>query len=261
MSLMLHCGANAVDRNTLATLPVPNARGRMHVTRPFIEDVDLISGFMQSIGLHIQDEGFGITYDERQNPKRFFGLMKVSLSDHESDYGLTVGLRGSYDQSLPRGLAVGSHVFVCDNLAFSGEITIKTKQTTNVGRRLPAMLEHAVSQIPTMAMLQDKRFEAYRNTCLSHERGDQLLIELVRQQALMPSQLGRALAEWDTPSHEEHAQEGATIWQLHNAVTEAIKPSNVERSVIPQAWDRTRTMTRLFDHETGMEVHQDVEVA
>nr|MBS0019438.1 hypothetical protein [Gammaproteobacteria bacterium] len=49
-----------------------------------------------------------------------------------------VGLRGSYDQTLPRGLAVGSRVFVCDNLAFSGEVTIKTKQTTFIGQRLPS---------------------------------------------------------------------------------------------------------------------------
>jgi glycerol-3-phosphate responsive antiterminator len=59
-----------------------------------------------------------------------------------------VGIRGSYDQSMSRMLGVGSRVFVCDNMAFSTEVSIATKQTTNIGSRLPGLMRAAVAQIP-----------------------------------------------------------------------------------------------------------------
>ena len=45
MSLMLHCGASALNRDQLAALPIPAAKGTRHVVRPFVEDVDLIERF------------------------------------------------------------------------------------------------------------------------------------------------------------------------------------------------------------------------
>lgn len=249
--LMLHCGADRVTRHQLADLPVPAPRGNRHVTRPFIEDVELVRDQFTREGIVIEDEGYGVKRDKATGePAQFFGIMTIAIQGFRGDgsYGLMVGLRGSYDQTLTRALAVGSQVFVCDNLAFSGEIEIKTRQTLNIARRIPAMMADAVARIPRMAEHQQARFEAYRNTDIKPRWGDALLIELVRQGALMPSQLGRAIAEWDAPSHDEHAEQGHTLWRLHNAVTEAIKPANPERAAVPVSWDRTRTMTDILDH-------------
>jgi len=247
--LMLHCGAAALTRTELATLPAPDARGSRHVCRPFIDDVELVNDQMRTNGIHIQDESFGVTYDEDGAPRRFFGLMQILIQGlaHNDSYGLMIGLRGSYDQSLARTIAVGSRVFVCDNLAFSGKVQISTKQTTNVAHRVPELIARAIGQIPQMAEAQDRRFNAYRNQTLTQDHGDHMLIDLVRQHVLMPSQLERALQEWDEPSHPEHAEQGLNAWRLHNAVTEAIKPSNPERMALPQVWQRTQHLTGYLD--------------
>ena len=253
-SLMLHCGADAIDRSALATLPLPDVRGPRHAVRPFIEDVELVTQFMRTEGIHIEDEAYGVTRDEEGFPRRFFGVLQTRLDnlDGRDGYGLMIGLRGSYDQTLSRALAVGSRIFVCDNLAFSGEITISTKQTTNVARRIPQMLQDAVAQIPALAHRQSARFDAYRNTALSQADGDHILADLVREKALIPSHFGMALQQWDEPAHDEHAEQGFSLWRLHNAVTEAIKPTNPDRAAVPVTWERTRTMTRVFDQIAGL---------
>lgn len=245
--LMLHCGAHSIARPQLAALPVPGALGPRHVVRPFIEDVELVERELAVWGVGVNDEAFGVTHDGN----RFFGVLECKPLEGDyipkGDYSLLVGLRGSYDQSMARGLAVGSRVFVCDNLAFSGEVSVLTRQTTNVAERLPGMLREAVGRIPAMAQHQKARFEQYRLTKLSQRQGDAAMIELVRQQIVNPSQVGRLVREWDEPSHPEHAEDGYSVWRLFNAVTEAIKPANKDRLAIPSVWERTIPLTNFLD--------------
>ena len=252
--LLLHCGSSYVSRSELAALPVPEARGPRHVVRPFADDVELTLDYFRDNGIQVEAEAYGVKRDADGLPIQFFGVVQVRLQGilGARDYGLMVGLRGSYDQSLARGLAVGSRVFCCDNLAFSGEITLTTKQTTRISQRLPVMLRDAVAQIPVLAEQQHRRFDAYRNAALTKAEGDHILVELVRREALAPSLLGRAIIEWDEPRHVEHAEAGRTLWRLHNAVTEAIKPANPGRAAVPGAWVRTRAMTMLLDEHLGL---------
>lgn len=261
MSLCLHAGAAAITRAELSILPVPAARGARHICRPFIEDVELVDHFLGGEGYAITDEAFGVKTGQDGLPAQFFGAIEIrpkTLSGEyipaagDKDFALTVGIRGSYDQSLQRGLAVGSRVFVCDNLAFSGEITINTKQTLNVASRIPGLLRDAVQRIPGVAEQQNYRFDAYRNKQIKRWAGDAVLIECVRRGILNPSNVGQAIKEWDEPRHAEHAAQGFSAWRLFNAVTEAIKPSNTERAHILPAWDRTTKLTQYLDQQIGL---------
>ena len=243
VNLMLHTGTRSLSRHDLAQLPVPAPLGARHVVRPFIEDVEIVTDLMRSNGLTIKQEAFGIT-GTNEKPKRFFGLIEVNGGNGE--YALMIGLRGSYDQSLPRGLAVGSRVFVCDNLAFSAEITLQTRQTTFIGKRIPEMLARAVDKIPKMAALQASRFEAYRNISISRDMGDLALVALYRKHVLNSQTLAHALQDWGTPQHEEHLVDGRTVWTLHNAVTEALKSRENRANVLP-VWDKTQVLTKHLD--------------
>jgi hypothetical protein len=253
MALLLHCGAAHVTHDELAHLPVPDARGSRHAVRPFVDDVDIVLDQFQNIGARVEDTAYGVLTRDGM-PARFFGLIELQLPNvaGSDDFGLMVGLRGIYDQTLPRGLAVGSRVFVCDNLAFSGEVTIKTKQTTYIGQRLPRLIAQAVDRIPALALAQSAKFDAYRNTTIGQRAGDAMLIEMVRRGAMAPSQLGVAITEWDTPSHQGHADLGWSVWRLHNAITQAIKPANPERAAVPMTWQRTQVMTRYLDETIGV---------
>ena len=261
MGLMLHCGAEHLDRGALAALPLPAARGSRHVVRPFIDDVELVDRFLGDNGFMIASEAFGTKTDAKGFPSQFFGALEIKPrvlegvylpAGGDKDFALTVGIRGSYDQSLPRGLAVGSRVFVCDYLAFSGEVSVYSKQTTNIAQRIEGLLSDAVSKVPALADMQTARFDAYRNYSLTKAKGDAILIECVRMGVLNACDVGKAIKEWDEPSHPEHAEQGNTIWKLFNAVTQSIKPANQDRAHLLSAWQRTVPLTKFLDEGIGL---------
>ncbi len=248
--LMLHAGAEAITREALGSLPLPKPLGPRHNPLPFIEDVELVTRELSTHGLQVEEEAYGVTYTKEGDAARYFGVLELA---HESlDHALVVGLRGSYDQSISRGLAVGSRVFVCDNLAFCGEITIQTKQTTNIGNRLPYMIAEVARRVLQLARLQNIRFDKYREVELRPRAGDAALIELTRRGVLNANSIHRAIDEWDTPSHEEHAENGYSVWRLHNAVTEAIKAKDPSRPNILPVWDRTIVLTKFLDEVAGL---------
>jgi hypothetical protein len=244
--LMLHCGAKAINKAELATLPLAAPMGPRHAIRPFAEDVEIVTDRLTALGLPIAQEAYGVTKDADGTPKQFFGLIEVEDGD-DRGHGVMVGLRGSYDQTLPRGLAIGSRVFVCDNLAFSGQVTFKTKQTLDIDARIRAMLETAVNQVPAMSAAQDKRFESYRHIEVGQTVGNSMLTDLVRKGVINASQIGVALQEWDSPRHAEHAEDGWSLWRLHNAVTESLKPSNADTNAVQRNWGRTIGLTEYLD--------------
>jgi hypothetical protein len=257
MSLLLHCGASSVNRAALAAVPTPPPMGPRHKPVPYSDFADLTVDALDHVGLRVIDEEYGLLKDG----SRMFGLLEVApkLEGLDRDFGLMVGLRASHDQSFARGLVVGSRVFVCDNLAFSGEVSITTKQTLNIESRLPGMVYEAVETIPGTFAVQDQRFESYRETELKSRWGDAALVELVRRDVLSGSALGKALVEWDNPTYEAHAEAGYSVWRLMQAVTEALKAprdpetGNPTRPAAPMAMEKTVRMTRFLDEICGFD--------
>ena len=240
--LMLHCGAEQITRNELANvLPINGAMGARHNPVPYIDFVERSIYELEKVGFKIKSEGYGVT----KQGARMFGLLE--LESPYSDYAPMYGFRGSYDQTLPRQGVFGSTVFVCDNLMLNGAIEFKTKQTTNINERLPALIHDSIVKLPEMMENQHKQFQAYKEIEINPRHGDAAIIELVRRKVLTPSQVGRTIAEWDTPKHEEHAQYGNSLWRLMNAVTEAIKPANEDNAAVLGNMARTGGLTKFLD--------------
>lgn len=245
MSLVLHCGADAITRDQLAAMPMPMPMGPTHAVRPFIEDVELVSDYLGEHGMRVVEEAYGVkTRDVHGTPvpTQFFGLMELV---GEGSFAVMVGLRGSYDQSLPRGIAVGSRVFVCDNLAFSGEVDVHTRQTTGIDRRMPNLIAAACSHIPKMAEEQDERFHRYMHRAISPGLGDAILVELYRAGAVGARALTKAIEEWGAPSRPEFVGE-MNLWGVHNAITEALKGDG-QRATVLSTWEKTIKLTRVLD--------------
>jgi hypothetical protein len=258
MSLLLHCGAQPKTRDEIALVPTPAPSGTHHHPVPYIDFIDGVSDSLTAVGMKVIDEQFGCT----KSGNRFFGLMELAplFGEVEEGFRFQVGLRASHDQSFARGLVAGEILTVCDNLCFSGNVRISTKQTTNVERRLPAMIYNAVQTLPGVFETIQKRNHAYRDFPMKPRWADAALVELVRRGALLASQLGRAMRELDEPSHEEHIEGGMSVWTLKNAVTEAIKaPIDPEtgltvRPGVPMAMERTIAMTQFLDEVVGFDV-------
>jgi hypothetical protein len=114
-NLILHCGARAVDRQQVITVPTPRATSSW-TPIPHIELVSHVEHTITSNGLVVGTQAHSLSHDGM----RCFGLMQIQRAESDQDYCWVLGLRNSHDKTFPAGIVAGSSVFCCDNLASSG---------------------------------------------------------------------------------------------------------------------------------------------
>jgi hypothetical protein len=156
-----------------------------------------------------------------------------------------VGLRNSHDKSYPAGLVVGSRVFVCDNLAFSGEISVARKHTTNILRDLQGLTCRAVGFLAERWMDQEKRIDGYKGYEVDDARAHDLIVRAIDARVISTTQLPKVIHEWREPRHPEFGEGNA--WLLFNSFTEVLK--EVNPFDLPR---RTQALHGLFDHQVGL---------
>ena len=261
MSQLLYSTANT-SRQELAMIETPAPQGRYHAPYAFGDYMDDIEHALDHIGYSILRQEYEVPKDRQS----FFGALEIApnvlegeyISKNESDYSLLVGVRGSHDQRIPRGMVLGSRVMVCSNLCFSGDIgSIKTKQTLNMRSRLPGLIREAMKQIPELAQRQDEKFQAFQAyTFDSPRHGDAALVEIYRRGGLTAAQLGKAIHEYDRPSYAEHAAFGPSVWRVFNAATEALKPTGGNTNHHTLA-ERTAITDRFLSDLVGVGFHNE----
>lgn len=253
-NLILHCGARAIDRATLANIPCPEHTETWHPIS-HIELVNQVEAALTKSNMHIVNESYGVTEDNA----RMFGLLQVANCRNATDYAYVIGLRGAIDKSLSRGLAIGSQVFVCDNLAFSSEIVMHRKQTKNIMEDLPLMVETAIGQLAQRWNSQDARILAYKAKEIGLRDADHLLASMAGD--VFPWQKFEDIRnEFIAPRHAEFGKEN--LWALFNAVTEFLKPR--KESKASGLWSmpsRTGRLHKVCDDFAGVTIDTTVEVA
>jgi hypothetical protein len=230
LKLCLHAGADEVDRPKIDLVKTPDRDG-IWVPIPHGRLIDGVRSTLTRAGLSVVQECHALANEGA----RYFGLMQVSGGDgaSESDYSLVVGLRNAHDKRFTAGLCVGSGVFVCDNLAFSGEIVIGRKHTTNINRDLPQLIDSAIGRLTDLRQLQSARIGAYKDTRLTDVRAHDFMIRAVDARVVPITKVPKVLQEWREPQHDFGKK---TAWRLFNAFTSALKESNVfERPRVTQA--------------------------
>jgi hypothetical protein len=189
--------------------PVPYGR--------FIEEVEL---HVPRFGLTVQSTSFALAREGSQ----MFGVLTCSNGRPNRDYAVAIGVRNSYDRSLAVGLTLGSRVFCCDNLAFSGEVTMHRKHTVNVFRDLPDLIYRMLSQVSSMRDRTDGEISAMKVRELPPAHAHHLMVEAVKASVVPASRLPKVIDAWEDPRHEEFKPR--TAWSLFNAFTEVQKSAS-----------------------------------
>ncbi|QWG24152.1 DUF945 domain-containing protein [Bradyrhizobium sediminis] len=231
MTLMLHSGANPVSYDELRAVTTPAATDT-HVPVPHHEIVELMR---YTLGFHqheIAEEHHAVTPDGA----RYFGVL--CLRSPYGDYTDMLGLRNSHDKSLPIGIAFGSRVFVCDNLAFSADHVIRRKHTVRAKRELPALLAEIIQPLRDQRMAQNQRLITYRETPITEEMADHAIMSMYRQNVFGVQAIGHVLKSYDEPPHDWGDK---TAWRLFNAATFALAGKVTERP------DLTKSLHKVID--------------
>ena len=214
--IILHCGSEQVTREQVAAVPVPQST-RSYKPVPYAEAIDLMHlQAKQTLGLEVVSETYGLNVKGNQ----MFALM--TLKTDREDSGLSIGLRQSYNKTLPLGVAVGSQVFVCDNLCFSGDaFKVVRKNTVNVWADFQRLLGEQMHNALGHYHNVNKDCDLLKATPCHQQRGFAMLGVAMGQELLTPNQASVAFQDWKTPRHEEFADRN--MWGLYNAVTEGLK--------------------------------------
>lgn len=223
--LNLHKGGELVTLDQLRAVALPEAT-ESHLP---LAHFDLVSMVKYALG-YFEHEVISEQHAIDHDGMRYFGLL--SLRSPYSDYEDTVGLRNSNDRTFPIGIAFGSKVFVCSNLAFSGDHIIKRKHTANSKRDLPGLVAEVVEPLRQQRIAQNQKLLTYQATPLSDAAADHVILDLYRKDVIGVQAIGHVLDAYENPPHDWGDK---TAWRMFNATTFALAGKVAERPILTKA--------------------------
>lgn len=213
-TLMLHCGGTGATLAEVRKVPVPKKTDTWFPI-PYGDVIDLVKEEAGNAFGKPVKEGYGLT----QNGDQLFGLLTY---DNGQEHGLSLGFRGSVNKSLAWGYIAGSHIFVCDNLAFtSNAFRVIRKNTKNVWDDLVRLIKETVFRATGEQRSLQKELKLIKRVGCETHRGYEILGHALGTGVLKPHQAAVAFHEWTTPTHKDFVPRN--LWSLYNAFTEAVK--------------------------------------
>jgi hypothetical protein len=207
-----------VGKEELKMIPLPEATDT-YVPVPHYDLANTLTTIGQDIltDYALIGEDYGIARSGQQ----LFAVL--NFKKDRSDMALSFAFRNSYDRSMSIGFALGSNVFVCDNLALCGDIAIMRKHSKNVLNDLEnlAITTLYKSQYTFAKLLKDS--DTMKGAALDDNRAGRLLGHLFMQGVLSPRQLPVVKDNWLKPEHQDF--QARNLWSFYNGCTEALKSS------------------------------------
>ena len=248
--LMLQCGAKPINRNDLETLPPPIALTQTHYPIPHIHLVDQIEQSFKRLGKYeITDQSYGISHEQN----RFFAIIALqSLTmDSHKNWETIIGLRNSHDMAFSAGASAGSHVFVCDNLAFAGDVVFGRKHTKNISSQLPNMIDECLNALVEKMEILVDRYDYYKSVSVDNKWFHDIVCRALdvnrdcRYHVIKGAHVPKVLKEWYEPIHSEFEPRNA--WSAFNCFTEVQKGIQLNEQS-----KRTQSLHFLFDQATAL---------
>jgi hypothetical protein len=214
--LVAHCGARKVTREELKDFSIPNAT-RTHQPLSHFQITEVLEEALSYRYLKVVRDEYAVSPDGM----KMFGVM--DLNTEFGDVRFSVGLRNSNDKSMRFALTVGYRVFVCDNMAFSGNFTpLLHKHTKSFN--LEDSISIAVDRIQRSFLPLGRKLREMREISLSENQAKLLIYEAFMDGNIkgLPRHLMPSVHElYFEPQYK--AFYPRNIWSLSNAFTSAFK--------------------------------------
>jgi hypothetical protein len=223
MSESLLLASNSrITRDELVLVPTPPGTA---THRP-IPHAEVVNALVDTLGLR----KIGVTAEEYAVSKdgmNLFGVMEIDQGMEGARFAL--GIRNSNSKQFRVAVTVGYKVFVCENLAFSGDFEpVLAKHTKNLSilNALSVGVDEMMRNFKPMVQAVDR----WRDSQLTDVAARLLIYRaFIEGELEVPHHLDRRVHElYFNPQHEEFAPRN--MWSLSNAFTSAFK----ELDPIPQ---------------------------
>ena len=227
-----------MSRAELARISVPPATP----THKPVPHHEIVEALIETLGFRhigvVEEE-----YAASHGGMKMFGVL--DLETQMEGCRFSIGLRNSHDKSFRLALTVGYRVFVCSNMAFSGDFTpvlAKHSKSFNLVDTLAVGVERIQRNFAPM----ERQVEQWRNSQISDERAKLILYEafvdgdLEAPRSLLP-EVHRLYFEPEYPEFSPRS-----MWSLSNAFTSAFK----KLDPIPQ-FKATAKLGEFLNHLTA----------
>jgi len=237
-TLVAHCGAHKVTRDQLRELPVPEGT-KTHQPLSHYGIVEVLEEALTFRYLKVVREEYAVS----QDGMKMFGIMELNSEFRGCRF--SIGMRNSNDKSMRLALTVGYRVFVCDNMAFSGDFTpLSHKHTSNL--QLQDAVSIAVDRIHRSFTPLRKKVETMRDLTLNERTVKLLIYEAFMDRKVkgLPRHLMPLVHDhYFNPKHE--AFYPRNLWSLSNAFTSAFKKlSPVKHHIVAYDFGMKRNILR-----------------
>jgi Domain of unknown function (DUF932) len=204
-----------LSREQLALVPTPPGTA---THRP-VPHNEVVGALVETLGFrHI-----GVVRDEYAVSKdgmKMFGILDLDSGMHGCRF--SIGVRNSHDKSMRLAMTVGYRVFVCENMAFSGDFEpVLAKHSKNFS--LQNALSIGVDQMQRNFDGMRAQVEGWRQSQHSDVEAKLIIYRAFVESDLdVPRHLARPVHDfYFNPHHEEF--QPRTLWSLSNAFTSAFK--------------------------------------
>ena len=197
----------------------PRLTGRFRMLE-VIEALTETLGF-RHIGV-VQEE-----YAVSKDGMKMFGALDLDTGMHGCRF--SIGIRNAHDKSMRLAMTVGYRVFVCENMAFSGDFQpVLAKHSKNFS--LTSALSIGVDEMQRNFDGMRMQVEAWRGSQLADVTAKLIIYRaFVEADLEVPRHLARPVHDlYFNPQYDEF--QARTLWSLSNAFTSAFK----ELEPIPQ---------------------------
>lgn len=213
--LMLHKGAFSSTYQDIQKVNTPSPTKHWQPLS-HIKLIDTVKEESERAGLELKREEYGLTKDGA----RLFGVMEFLTEDPEM--GFAIGIRNSHNKEWAAGICSGIRVFVCDNLAFSGNYTCKRKHTpSNMAEFIPDV-KRALLEMPIKMDKLLEHVNGLKKEMITQEDAKLLIWDsCFEHQAISSLQISPIWLEYLHPTYEEF--EPGSKYSLLMAYTEIFK--------------------------------------
>lgn len=191
-----------------------------------VPHAEVVAALVETLGFRhiavVRDE-FAVSKDGM----KMFGVLDLDTGMHGCSF--SIGVRNSHDKTMRLAMTVGYRVFVCENMAFSGDFEpVLAKHSKNFS--LQNALSIGVDQMQRNFDGMRKQVDVWRDSQLSDVQAKLIIYRaFVESDLEVPKHLARPVHNlYFHPQHEEF--QPRSLWSLSNAFTSAFK----ELEPIPQ---------------------------
>jgi hypothetical protein len=221
-TLLAHCGTDKITREELKLLPIPEGTD----TYQPVPHYEIANRLLEALAFRhiavVRDE-----YAVSEDGMKMFGVLDLETEMHGARF--SIGLRNSHDKSMRLALTCGYRVFVCSNMAFSGDFTpVLAKHSKSFA--LVDAISIGVDRMQRNFEPMRKQVEAWRQAELTDVTAKMIIYEaFIESELEVPKHLARRVHDYYfDPKYDEFRPR--TMWSLSNAFTSAFK----ELEPVPQ---------------------------